>query len=151
MQLGGKQIKNALLWLIRSYLSTQLLSWRSYLCISLEFRGPPKTPRRAGFGPRAFSLTQLDESTGCCCLKMETLWLTCGISCCWRHRVPLRSRRPGWWSCAPAGSHSPAALWTGPDPRRWSGPEPQLQTGRNRSPRGHCEPGSHRFHLGWEY
>lgn len=34
---------------------------------------------------------------------------TCGISCCSLRRVPLRSRRPGWWSCAPAGSRSPAA------------------------------------------
>lgn len=80
-------------------------------------------------------------------MKYQT-GLTCGISCCSLHQVPPRSRRPGWWSCAPAGSHSQAAPWNGPNPRQWTGPGPRLQTGPYLNLRGRYEPGSHRFHLG---
>lgn len=69
--------------------------------------------------------------------------LTCVISCCWCHQDLLHNHKPGLWSCAPSGSHSPEVLWSEQGPRRWSGPAPRPQTVPNQNRLDHCVLGSH--------
>lgn len=68
--------------------------------------------------------------------------LTCEISSCWRHRDPLHSHMPGWWTCAPSAARSPSCLWPGWLPLRWTcpGPLPRMEHFVHGS-------GSHKSHL----